>query len=213
MAPVGYSIFTNGAIEHHGKLYQAEADEFPGALEFDLSLIKGEQPELPVPVVLVRLPIRQPPIDFVPIVNLHANVCSQRFIDTLTHLNVPFVTYPSAVVAADSGQPVPDSYIVWKPVPWESAIDWERSKYEYHPLRKRPTVSELVLTEACLLANPPLFHDSTYSEWLIRNDIGEHLADDSLTGFVFYPLTLPLYQRALPGKEYAAGYPRPITLG
>lgn len=204
-----YSILTNLPVEHHHQLFLAEAEDVPGRLEFNLALIAGERPDPPLPVLPIRLDAKGPRLDYIGIANLRADLCSQRFVDVLASQQVPFIAYQARVVDPRTEESLSDRYWVWRPVTIADAIDWERSKYGIHPVFQRRELSEVVLSEECLQAAPPLFSAPKYSEWIIRNDVGDQLVHAGITGMEFYPLTMPLYQRAQLGRRITHGEASP----
>ena len=198
-----YSILTEVATDHANQLYLAKCEDFPGRYEFNVALTDGASTVAPTPVLPIRLDIRGPRLDYLPIINLRANLCSIRFITVLTGLGVPFTAYPAQVRDTKTEMALDDAYVVWRPITVADAVDWDRSRYALHPVFHQQKLCELVLTDACLQSAPPLFKDNRYSEWLIRNDIGQALVDVGVTGISFYALTMPIDERWQPGNLIA----------
>jgi hypothetical protein len=205
---VHYSILVHQPAEYRGTLYLAEALEFPERFEFSGSLSIGEAPTLPYPALPIQFDTSGPHLDYLPILNLRADLCSQRFINLLSALDVSSIVYAARISDSLTSQRAPEPFWVWRLRRVDGAIDWERSKRVTHPVFGRQTLSEIMLSESVIEAAPPLFWAPHYSEWIIRNDIGRRLVQEHLTGFEFYPLTIPLDQRLQPGK-FIAGFPFP----
>lgn len=204
----GYSFLVHSPIAHKGKLYLAKVEDSAGRFEFNLALMRGEHPDLPLPSLSILLDTTGPRLDYLPIINLQADLSSQRFMDTLAGADVSVIAYPAEVVDVQTHERLAEPYWVWRPYTM-TCIDWERSKFAEHPVFHRQELAEVVLSDVCLQAAPPLFADPKYSEWLIRNDVGRLLVDAGLTGMEFYALDMPLYQRAQPEGKLVPGSPYP----
>lgn len=115
-------------------------------------------------------------------------LASERFIDVLKRMSVPFTAYPTTLVEELTGQPFPNRYYFWisRRIVSNDAVDWEHSEEYVDGETGVRRLTKLVLRDDILSTAPLLFVTGGHD--LVHKSLQMEFEAARITGIAFAPL-------------------------
>ncbi len=165
--------------------------ELPEAVDPELCTRLVDEPDLPRSLVELTFHIGLSclHVDYLPIRNVsRAMLCSQRFINVLTSMSVPFTTYLARLLEWNTEHLIAVDYFFWLPQQVKDTIDWEHSEDWVDYETGARWLTKLVLTAECEAAAPLLFHAKGSGRYFVHDRLRTQLEAAGITGVTFVPL-------------------------
>ena len=165
--------------------------DLPEALDPQLcSRLSGKR-DLPLPLQQPLLFLIGPlslQRDYLRIKNAVGDLCSERFIEVLANLSVPFTAYPANLLERGTDHPVSDRYFFWLPkrIRSEEVVDWERSEVRTDAETGFRRMAKLVLKAEAEATAPLLFE--TAGGCLVHDTLRTRMEAAGIRGILFAPL-------------------------